>query len=79
MKKNGSDRQKSPGHVLYRLKSYFSVQANVLIVFFAVVLLVLTVYPMYSVLRSALTVGKMDSMMYNSLFGLKLKSGNLSL
>ncbi|MBQ9009184.1 MAG: iron ABC transporter permease [Clostridia bacterium] len=78
MKKNESDGPIS-GNLLYRLKSYFAVQANVLIVFFAVLLLVLTIYPMFSVLRSALTVGKMDSMMYNSLFGLKLKPGNLTL
>ena len=79
MEKNKNDGQKKNGHFLYRLKSYFSVQANVLIVFFAVLLLVLTIYPMYSVLHQALTVGKMDSMMYNSLFGLKLKPGDLSL
>ncbi|MBQ8092320.1 MAG: iron ABC transporter permease [Clostridia bacterium] len=71
--------QKRSGNLLYKIKSYFSVQANVLIVLFAILLLVLTIYPMYSVIRSAVTVGNMDSMMYNSLFGLKLKNGNFTL
>ena len=79
MKKKETTLRKSLGRLLYRIRSYFSVQANVLIVLFAVLLLVLTIYPMYSVIRSALTVGNMDSMMYNSLFGLKLKSGNFTL
>jgi hypothetical protein len=57
--------------IWYGIKSFFSVQANVLIVVFAVLLLVLTIYPMYSVIRSAVTVGNMDAMMYNSLFSLK--------
>ena len=65
--------------IWYGIKSFFSVQANVLIVVFAVLLLVLTIYPMYSVIRSAVTVGNMDAMMYNSLFSLKLKSGSFSL
>ena len=79
MKKKETAEQKSSGSLLYSIKSYFSVQANVLIVLFAVLLLVLTIYPMYSVIRSAETVGNMDSMMYNSLFGLKLKPGNVTL
>ncbi len=79
MKKKKTAAHNSPANLLYKIKSYFSVQANVLVVLFAVLLLVLTVYPMYSVIRSALTVGNMDSMMYNSLFGLKLKSGNVTL
>lgn len=79
MKKSGTDEPKSAGRFWYSVKSYFSVQANVLIVVFAILLIVLTVYPMFSVIRSAVTVGNMDSMMYNSLFGLKLKSGNFTL
>ena len=79
MKKKETAEQKSSGSLLYSIKSYFSVQANVLIVLFAVLLLALTIYPMYSVIRSAVTVGNMDSMMYNSLFGLKLKPGNVTL
>ena len=79
MKKKETAEQKSSGSLLYSIKSYFSVQANVLIVLFAVLLLVLTIYPMYSVIRSAVTVGNMDSMMYNALFGLKLKPGNVTL
>ncbi len=79
MKKKETAEQKSSGSLLYSIKSYFSVQANVLIVLFAVLLFVLTIYPMYSVIRSAVTVGNMDSMMYNSLFGLKLKPGNVTL
>ena len=61
MKKKETAEQKSSGSLLYSIKSYFSVQANVLIVLFAVLLLVLTIYPMYSVIRSAVTVGNMDS------------------
>ena len=77
--KTGETDKKSISKILYSIKSYFSVQANVLIVFFAVLLLVLTVYPMYSVIRSSVTVGNMDAMMYNSLFGLKLRSGDITL
>ena len=42
MSKNGSEGRKSGQKLLYRAKSYFSVQANVLIVLFAVLLLVAT-------------------------------------
>ena len=77
--KTGETDKKSISKILYSIKSYFSVQANVLIVFFAVLLLVLTVYPMYSVIRSSVTVGNMDAMMYNSLFGMKLRSGDITL
>ena len=38
MSKNGSKGRKSGQKLLYRAKSYFSVQANVLIVLFAVLL-----------------------------------------
>ncbi len=79
MSKSRTGEDKHAGRFWYSVKSYFSVQANVLIVVFAIVLAVLTVYPMFSVVRSAVTVGNMDSMMYNSLFGLKLKNGDLTL
>ncbi len=72
-------KKKSIGNLAYAVKSYFSVQANVLIVVFAILLLVLTVYPMYSVIRSAVTVGKMEAMRFNSLYHLKLGAGDLTL
>ena len=62
----------------YALRSFFSNPANVIIAIFAVLLIICTFYPVFSVFNSALTVGKMDSMMYNSLFGTKLKNGNFT-
>lgn len=78
MKKSRANGRKNAGKLWYSVKSYFSVQANVLIVIFAALLVVLTVYPLFSVIRSAVTVGNMDSLMYNSLFGMKLKAGNFT-
>lgn len=71
-------KQKEHGSRLYGLRSFFSNPANTLILIFAVVLVVCTFYPIFSVFRSALTVGNMDSMMYNSLFGTKLKNGSVT-
>ena len=79
MNKDRTDGKKRIGNLLYAVKSYFSVQANVLIVIFAILLLVLTVYPMYSVIRSAVTVGKMEAMRFNSLYKLKLSEGDFTL
>ncbi len=79
MNKSEAKGQKRISNLLYAIKSYFSVQANVLIVLFAVLLLVLTVYPMYSVIRSALTVGRMEAMRYNTLMHTKLSEGDLTL
>ena len=79
MKKSEETGQKRLGNLLYAVKSYFSVQANVLIVVFAVLLLVLTVYPMYSVIRSSITVSRMEAMRYNSLFHTKLSEGDFTL
>ena len=70
--------KKRSGTLLYRVRSFFSKPADILIVIFAVLLAVGTFYPIFSVFRSALTVGNMDSMMYNSLFNLKLKNGSFS-
>ena len=78
-KSKANRKKKSISNLLYAVKSYFSVQANVLIVLFAVLLLVLTVYPMYSVIRSALTVGRMEAMNYNSLMHMGLRDGDLTL
>lgn len=64
--------------VFYRLRTFFSQPANLLIVLFAIVLAICTFYPIFSVFRSAFTMGNMDSMMYNTLFGLKLKNGDFS-
>ncbi len=78
---NKSDAKK-PGrfsNALYAVKSYFSVQANVLIVIFSILLIVLTAYPLYSVIRSAFTVGKMEAMRYNTLLHTKLSDGDLTL
>ncbi len=79
MNNSDANGQKRISNLLYAIKSYFSVQANVLIVLFAVLLLVLTVYPMYSVIRSALTVGRMEAMRYNTLMHTKLSEGDLTL
>lgn len=62
----------------YRLRTFFSQPANLLIVLFAIILAICTFYPIFSVFRSAFTMGNMDSMMYNTLFGLHLKNGDFS-
>nr|AHF25625.1 ABC transporter transmembrane protein [uncultured bacterium Contigcl_23] len=72
-------KKKSLRNMFYAVRSYFSVQANVLIVIFAVLLLVLTVYPMFSVIYSSLTVGKMEAMRFNSLYQTSLSAGDLTL
>ena len=72
-------KKKSIGNLFYAVRSYFSVQANVLIVFFAVLLLVLTIYPMFSVIYSSLSVGKMEAMRFNSLYHTSLSAGDLTL
>ncbi len=79
MKKNEVNEKKRIGNLLYAVKSYFSVQANVLIVIFAILLLVLTVYPMYSVIRSAVTVSKMEAMRYNTLYHMSLSADDFTL
>ncbi|MBR5383661.1 MAG: hypothetical protein IK133_07545, partial [Clostridia bacterium] len=79
MKKNEVNEKKRIGNLLYAVKSYFSVQANVLIVIFAILLLVLTVYPMYSVIRSAVTVSKMEAMWYNTLYHMSLSADDFTL
>ena len=78
MENNRTDWKKKAGNFFYGVKSYFSVQANVLIVIFAILLLVLTVYPIFSVIRSAVTVGRMEAMKYNSLYGVKLSAGDFT-
>ncbi len=60
------------------LKSYFSKPSNVLLIFFAVALLLCTVYPIYALLSSSVQMDAMDSLMYNQLFGSALKKGDLS-
>jgi len=62
-----------------RVLSYFTKPSNVIVVAFLIILLSCIVYPLYSVLNLSLTVGQMDSLMYNSLFGLHLKKGDFSL
>lgn len=62
-----------------RVLSYFTKPSNVIVVAFLIILLTCIVYPLYSVLNLSLTVGQMDSLMYNSLFGLHLKKGDFSL
>ena len=61
-----------------RLRTYFSKPANLVVVTFLLILLTCIVYPLYSVLYASFTVGKMDSMMYNSLFKLNLKPGSFT-
>lgn len=62
-----------------RALAYFTKPSNVIVVAFLIILLACIVYPLYSVLSLSLTVGQMDSLMYNSLFGLHLKKGSFSL
>ncbi len=62
-----------------RVLAYFTKPSNVIVVAFLIILLACIVYPLYSVLSLSLTVGQMDSLMYNSLFGLHLKKGSFSL
>lgn len=62
-----------------RVLSYYTKPSNVIVVAFLIILLTCIVYPLYSVLNLSLTVGQMDSLMYNSLFGLHLKKGDFSL
>lgn len=71
-------KNRSLRNLFYRIRSFFANSANTLILIFAIVLVICTFYPIYSVFRSALTVGNMDSLMYNSLFKLKLKNGNFT-
>ena len=61
-----------------KVRTYLSKPANLIVIIFLALLLTCIVYPLYSVLSASFTVGKMDSMMYNSLFGLKLKPGNMT-
>lgn len=68
-----------PVNLHNRLKTYFSTPANVIIWIFLFALTILIAYPLVAVTSSALTVGRVDSKMYNSLFGLRLKSGDFSL
>ena len=61
-----------------KLRSYLSKPGNVLLLIFAVVLLLLTVYPIYALLSSSVQMSAMESLMYNQLFGDNLKKGDLS-
>ncbi len=79
MKDNQTGWRRRVGNFIYGVRSYFSVQANVLIVLFAVLLVILTVYPMYSVIRSSLTVGRMEAMRYNTLYHTKLSADDFTL
>lgn len=65
--------------MLNNLGSYFSKPANIIMIIFFVVLLVLIAYPMYAVLSSSVITGQKDSMMYNSLFNETLKKGSFTL
>lgn len=67
------------GLFLNKVRTYFSKPANLIVVIFLVILLTCIVYPLYSVLYASFTVGKMDSMMYNSLFKLHLKPGDFTM
>ena len=59
-------------------KAYLSKPSNILIIIFAVILLLCTVYPMFALLSSSVQMGTMDSLMYNQLFGSDLKKDSLS-
>ena len=78
---NSSQSKELSGAGLFfnKVRTYFSKPANLIVVIFLVILLTCIVYPLYSVLNASFTVGKMDSMMYNSLFKLRLKPGDFTL
>lgn len=59
-------------------RSYFSKPSNVLILIFAVVLLLCTVYPLFALLSSSVQMETMDALMYSQLFNDNLKKGDLS-
>ncbi|MCR5760484.1 MAG: iron ABC transporter permease [Sphaerochaetaceae bacterium] len=75
--KNSQTLTKSQ-RALNNFAAYFSKPANVIVVASLIILLLCIVYPMYAVLNASLTVGQMDSLMYNSLFGLKLAKGDFT-
>lgn len=52
--------------------------SNILLLIFAILLALLTIYPMFALLISSVQMGKMDSLMYNQLFGSSLKDGSFS-
>ncbi len=62
-----------------RALAYFTKPSNVIVVSFLIILSSCIIYPLYAVLNMSMTVGQMDSMMYNSLFGLRLAKGDFSL
>ena len=78
MKSSQTKTLSGAGLVLNRIRTYLSKPANLIVLVFLVILLICIVYPLYSVFSASFTVGKMDSMMYNSLFGLNLKSGSFT-
>ncbi len=79
MNSSQSKELSGAGLFLNKVRTYFSKPANLIVVIFLVILLTCIVYPLYSVLYASFTVGKMDSMMYNSLFKLHLKPGDFTL
>ncbi|MBR1919448.1 MAG: iron ABC transporter permease [Spirochaetales bacterium] len=67
-----------PERVFNSLLAYFSKPSNVIVISFLIILTSCIIYPLYSVYSASMTVGQMDSMMYNSLFGLHLKKGDMT-
>jgi iron(III) transport system permease protein len=79
MNSSQSKELSGAGLFLNKVRTYFSKPANLIVVIFLVILLTCIIYPLYSVLYASFTVGKMDSMMYNSLFKLHLKPGDFTM
>ena len=79
MNSSQSKELSGAGLFLNKVRTYFSKPANLIVAIFLVILLTCIVYPLYSVLYASFTVGKMDSMMYNSLFKLHLKPGDFTM
>ena len=79
MNSSQSKELSGAGLFLNKVRTYFSKPANLIVAIFLVILLTCIVYPLYSVLYASFTVGKMDSMMYNSLFKLRLKPGDFTM
>ena len=79
MNSSQSKELSGAGLFLNKVRTYFSKPANLIVVIFLVILLTCIIYPLYSVLYASFTGGKMDSMMYNSLFKLHLKPGDFTM
>ncbi len=75
---NNNQKLSGPELFFNRLLAYLTKPSNVIVISFLIILSSCIIYPLYSVYSAAMSVGQMDSMMYNSLFGLNLKKGDMT-